>query len=396
MLGTIFPYGDLCPKCGSDWHSVKDETTGDILNILCRTCFTMPKKYAVDGRPFRNRKGNVGRLFRNERKELIYSFQEAKRILESIRHDWDKLGPERFDPSKHSRAGRESYKLAECARETILHKEAQGKRMDHMEIAFRLHINPLLGDIDIREITEDDVEKLQITLMGKVNPKDGEKYDWNTVRSYLRQLRTVMNRYWLKKHVIDHVPAFPDDWSENRDLDRRTLTEAEQKELVAAHPALYWELLETYAALGCRPEEVCGLKKMDLQPDGTINIQRVLNAHGKEVHYTKNRQKRNHPLPLDLHARLSVKEITPGAYLFTKEDGTPFNPNRLSTSFRWYADKAGYEDVDLYSFARHSVATETYRKAVKAGIAAAAERIGNTARIAEIHYIKAGRDNGRQ
>jgi len=382
MRGRVYAYGPPCPKCGKQWDIIKDPVTRDILNILCRECYTCPIRFAVDGRAFKNRKGSVGRLFRDEKGELLYSFYAAKQLLEAIRHDWVKE-EERFDPAKWSRSGRETYKLSECSREWILHLEKRKPpvsrtHIEHMQRFFDKHINPFMGDLDIREITPDDIEKFQADLSEK-------GYKQNTLRTVLGALRTLLKRYCDRKMILNRVPPFPEKWSATPHIERYIVKdESIQRQMWERMPGDTHLLMETLCALGCRPSEVCGLRKKDLMPDGTILIQRSINVYGQETS-VKTGKSRSHRIPESLHNRLSQLPVLPGGYLFTR-DGRPNNPRRLSGEFR--AANRECPQITLYTFSRHSFASRVAREAKEEGIKEAARRIGNTAQIAKLHYVQ--------
>lgn len=388
MKGSVYPYGPPCPKCGGEWSSIRDSVTGDVTNILCMTCFTMPVRFAIDGRAFKNRKGCVGRLFRDERGELFYHFQGAKRVLETVRHAWDKDGPERFDPTKHSRPGRESLKLSECSREWILHLEEKGRQhkrggsrayVKRVELQFRLHILPALGDIDVRELTADDIEKFSLSI--------GKAMEQSSVKSCMQVLMSVLKRYCFRKQVMDKVPPFPEGWSATPHKKRRVINAADQRVLIDRMPEEVRLLLEVQAAIGCRPGEACALKRKDVLDDGRLMIQGSICAISGEWKETKTGAARlTDPLPDELAARLRALPVLPEAFLFTKGDGKPFNPNRLSDRFKDVRG-AEYSDVTLNTFARHSLASMVAREARQDGIKEAARRMGNTVQIAERSYV---------
>lgn len=404
--GSVYPYGPPCPRCGGDWESIKDPVTGDTSNILCKECFTMPVRFAIDGRAFKNRRGNVGRLFRDERGELFYHFQGAKRVLESIRHTWDQEGQERFNPTKYSKLGRESCRLSECAREWILYLAEKGRQGKHggstgyrsgAERAFRLHINPFklddgrtLGDIDIREICADDIEKLSLSMS-----KDMAEV---SVEAALTKLMTLFKRYRDRKNVLVTIPPFPEGWSEVPDTPRRVINGADQRVLIC-RMAKYHEdradrrtiilLLKTQAALGCRPSEACAFKRKDLLDDGRMMIQGAIEACSGDWKETKTGRRRiSDPLPEKLAQELRGLPVLPRGFLFAI-DGKPINPNRLSW---WFGQVRGeaYTDVTLNTFARHSMASTVARSYREEGIREAARVLGNTVSIAKRAYVMEG------
>jgi integrase len=391
MRGSVFAGGKPCPLCGDGgkWDVIRDRA-GDVVNIICKTHFTVPERYGVDGRGFKNRKGDVGRLTRDEKGELLYSFHAAKRLLESIRHDWDKLGSVRFDPTRWSRSGRESYKLSECAREWQLNMRDRGVKdstIAHAEMHFRLHIIPILTDLDIREITEDDIERLQRELLRK------EGLSGNTPKSILQSLSTMLRRYHERKHVLDRMPSFPEKWSALVYSERHEVTVPEQRRLMARLVMAYpkaerrsmLRLQKIYAALGCRPGEAHALKRRDILEDGKVMLQGAIDPRtGKwGQRKTKDIRVTAAPLPEKILAEIRSLPIFPNSFLCTDAAGEPFNQNRTSIRFTEICD---IPTVTYYTYSKHSLGTRTAREAAEDGRNAAARRIGVTRKVLDGHY----------
>ena len=109
----------------------------------------------------------------------------------------------------------------------MLHIKQQGlsrQYIAHVELFFRKYILPKLGELDIREIVGDDIEKLQIELRNMGKSK-------NTVRSCLQILMTLFKRYHARKQVLEKIPPFPEKWSSVPQADRWIVDEATQKQM---------------------------------------------------------------------------------------------------------------------------------------------------------------------
>ena len=406
MRGDIYTWKSCA--CGGVWERIKDPVTKDTLNIICSVCRSAPELFGVDGRSFRNRKGAVGRLTHDKHGSFLYSVHQARRLLEAIRSDWDTLGSSRFDSTKWSTCGRETYKLSECVKEWILYLEEKGRQgkpggskgyRSHVNRFFRLHILPCpigngktLGETDVRELTADDIERLSLDL--------GEKMAQGSVSSGLSYLMTLLKRYRDRKNVLSFIPPFPEGWNENPDIPRRVINVADQRVLICRMLRRFYKgpirrvallLLKTHVALGCRPSEVCALKRKDVLDDDRVMIQGSIDAaDGTWKEMTKNRRRRiSDPLPPELAAALRALRVLPRGFLFEKEDGELFNPNRLTGQFRMVRGPE-YPDVTLNTFSRHTLATMVAREARENGIKEAARRLGNTIPIARKNYVQEG------
>lgn len=387
MKGDIYAWG-AC-RCGGAWNVIRD-ACGKTQNILCEKCSMPPEKWGVDARAFKNRRGCAGRITKDVRGEFIYSVHQAKAILSAIQVDWHDCGPERFDPSRHSTQGRETFKLSECAREWQLNMKDRGLRpitIEKAECNVRLHILPVLGDLDIRSIVEDDIERLQRELRNK-------GLSDNTVNSALRTLNTLLQRYCHRKHVLDHVPAFPEGWSSTAYVERREVTVPEQRSLIArlvmAYPKAdrrrFLLLQKVYTApLGLRPGEAHGLRRMDVLPDGRVKVCGAIDSVTGQYGPRKTKDCRTTPvaLPDGLLAQLRALPVLPGAFLFTKQDGKPWNQNRVSQVFKTICT---LETVTYYTMAKHSTVSRIVRDAVLEGVDRASRVAGITKKVADANY----------
>ncbi len=386
MRGDIFAWG-VC-KCGGKWNRIEHPVTKKALNILCASCGMPPEKFGVDARTFKNRHHPGTRITRVKGGEFIYSIHQATRLLEAMRCKWDEVGPERFDITKFSEAGRAAYKLSECSKEWQLHLEARGRSKSYtksVEKMMRLHILPVRGEFDIREITPADIEDLQLALKKKLSH--------NSVVLCLSILNSLIKRYAYRKSVLDKMIVFPENWSSTESPKWRILTVAEQRHYIAK---MVWNakrrirrnlllLLKTYVHLGCRPGEVCALLRRNILEDGRVQIQGSIEAATGALRPTKTGKERIAPvaLPPSLAKRLRSLPVLPEAYLFQYKGGS-FNPRYLSKLFRSVCE---LPNVSFYSFSKHTLATMEAEEAVREGTRRGAKRVGVSTKIADAHYI---------
>jgi integrase len=396
MKGDLYAWS-VC-KCGGTWNRIEDPVTKKALNYLCATCGMPPEKFGVDARSFRNRRGELKdyRLTRGKDGEYLYSVHQARRLLELLRAKWDEVGRERFDITEFSKRGRENYKLSECARKWQLYveqrvelKERSRSYASGIERKFRLHVIPFLGaDLDIREITPADVERLQTALR--------EKLSRNSATSCLIALNTLLRRYAYREGAMPKPPIFPEEWSTFSHPTWREVTVAEQRSLMAK---MVWAakkrvrrtlllLLKVYTFLGCRPGEACGLKKKHLLEDGKVKIEGSIEAATGALRPTKTGRSRiaPEPLPAGLLAQLRALPVLPEAYLFTR-NGRAINPGWLSRLFRQVNQLEG---VTLYVMAKHSLATRTADEVVRESKRVAARRVGVSDAVLDNHYLIRG------
>ena len=379
---------DVCPVCQGKFTLTFHPATEEKL-LMCESHLTVPQRFFIDGRDFRNRKGNIGRISKDERGERLSSYRAAFRLLEAIRADWDK-DPVRFDPTRWSLSGRGMLKLKECAREWQLRLEQDPEkstsRANTVEWAFREHLLTIpigdrtFGEIDIREIVPDDIEAAQFHLHRKGLSR-------SSIRTVLSVLRTLLIRYRDRKRVLDWVPAFPEGWSSMPSADRWWVDGKVQQAIIARMPERSRLLMGVLCETGMRPGEGEALRKRDILPGRRIHIQRSIDVWRKEGP-PKAGKARYCDINEELYQKLIVLPVIGDGYLFTTKGGMPWTTTILSREFRRAADAAGFPQVTLYTCIRHSLASKIKMEAEKKAIAEASTRLGNTARMAKDHYIQ--------
>lgn len=378
MRGKIFTYGCVCPVCQGDFKPILHPILNDVLDFQCPEHKTRPDKYGVDGRAFKNRKGTVGRIYRNDRRELLRSPYEALRILESIRADWDK-DPQRFEPSKWSTQGKATLKLSECWKENQTRMDQdRGYSYEHRKgfHSSGTYVLPILGGIDIRELVPDDIEKVKLHMEQKGLTRE-------TIKTYLRHFRTLLIRYRDRKGILDRVPMFPERWSQRVDREQYWVDSAYQKEVIGKMDVRTRLLMELLVETGMRPGEGCALKKHNILPDRTLDIRRSINSKRVEGP-TKTKRGRVVPISESLYQKLIALPVVGDSYLFTMPDGGPWNAGNLYYKFRAVCKD---RRIKLYAFIRHSAASREAMEVKRKAIAAGAAKIGDTVEVAEQHYI---------
>jgi len=147
-------------------------------------------------------------------------------------------------------------------------------------------------------------------------------------------------------------------------------------------------IFETLAALGCRPGEICALKKRDLV-GGRVYIQRAFDNAG-HLKETKSNKIQCKMLPPDLYARLGelCRDRLPEAFIFSGQRGAPYRPVYLTQLWKTAARKAEIP-VPLYVGTRHSFATQRWEEIQKAGADKLASEMGHaSAGTTFSHYVR--------
>jgi len=387
MLGSV-QTKETCPVCGSAFTlQILRDTPG----MYCaKGCRTVPHRFFVDGRGFRNSGKSVGKLYRDQSGELLDSYLRAARMLESIRADYDK-DKAKFRPDKWSNAGMRSYKVSECAHAWQLAMESSGKKsqgyLNHAEMFYRLHINPVLGEMNVREVTPSDIESLQTSLKEKL----GEV----TVKNVLSVMMTMFIRLrdrGLKIDgydvFIDRIPAFPEDWSKVEPKKKNWIDEDTQRELLGRMDGWLKLWAKIFYETGMRMGEVCALHRSDVLPDRTVYVQRAIDFVTGGEKPTKTMDTRTVPISEELYQEIAALPIVGDAYLFLSKKGKPYTSGAISTMLRDIYDAAGMPNLRPNCSGRHSMATKRNKEAQESGLVAASAQLGNTPSMAGRAYIQ--------
>lgn len=342
---------EVCPKCAGEFQSVNHPITRDQIDLICPTCRIRPNRYYVDGRSIKDRRGAVGKLYRDRHNNPFDSFLAAKRTLDAIRQEIDE---HRFDSTKWSADRRKEMVLSKVADPWLDHLErnlSKNYALQQRRFLFN-HIIPAMGDVDVRDIRGLDVETLQTKLVEKKVSVDSEKtLSKNTVRNILTTLRTLLR--WLRdKDVILKAPSFPSLSPVPRENVGWIEPETQRAILTHIRPDVHL-LVETMMASGIRPGEAVALKVRDLQ-DGGLKIERSLTQR-REVKGTKTGAVSWQIISEELFARLKEhsRGKLPEAWLFVNAAGRPYHTTQVSWLWRQAAVKAKVE-VCLYVASRHS------------------------------------------
>jgi integrase len=152
--------------------------------------------------------------------------------------------------------------------------------IDLYRMFVRVDIAPVIGDIPLAKLTEEDISNWVTTMTTTLGRKTGRPPAANSVRHKHAFLSGA-----LSKAVPRHIPANPaagrrlprtigDEDSD--DISTRMLSRVEFTTLLAAITEPWRPLVEFLVASGCRWGELAGLKPGDINRDaGTVRIIRA-------------------------------------------------------------------------------------------------------------------------
>lgn len=253
--------------------------------------------------------------------------------------------------------------------------ELRNSTRDSYATQMRVHVLPTLGHRRLRDITPDEINALyrKLELSGRKDGKGG------LAPSSVAYIGVVLKKCLgdgARKAKITRNPAKLADppSRKTRTGHLRTWTGAECRAFLDATAddrlSALWRLA---LSSGLRRGEVVGLHWSDLDLDTRrIAIKRTLVRVGNEVQESRpktDRSRRSVPLPAEAVAALRAWKAQQAAerlalgsgwvdtgLVFTKEDGTPLDPDWVSKRFGKLSARAGLPKIRLHD-TRHTWAT---------------------------------------
>ncbi len=291
----------------------------------------------------------------------LYSKGQADRVLERIRSEIDQG---LFDPQVW---GKDKILLFKNAWVLYCEQSQVGHVRDYQrELVYRKYLESFWKDLSLKEI-----EEVHIAKWWQGMPKD-------LAPSYLRQisvtLRAFFNHFSLTRRKAFRFPAIT--------VPKKAvpwLTKDEQEKVLEFIPGQYEPVVRFIMAYGCRPSEVCNLKKADIdRTKGTITFRDRKNAEDNTL-----------PILPEVYEILSephkMENLT---YVFCTCYGGKISPKALSWIWNrangLASQKYGLKRLPLKNGTRHSLASQLRNRGVSLGDIA--RILGNTEAIVEKSY----------
>ena len=301
---------------------------------------------------------------------------------------------------------------------------------DHIR-KINTYISEYFAKYKLIEVNTKVVEKFITTMRNKTNQNNPEKkLSEQTIGNYLRTLNAIFN-FLVTKEIIDKNPV---NNVTNKPKPKKSKPELNYFRIEDAKYAL--QCLDRFAdirlktfmniifSLGCRREEVCGLRWKDIDFNNkevnfnyaitTFATKNFLNKYkGEDSNRIRTKGlKTDNSYRTNFLSEIAVNqlrnyyqfkiacgiEVQPDDFIFTTyqagrnttiknreafDDKTPADPNKLSEHWRRFKKEYNIKDVDLHRI-RHTVANVLERKGVpKKDIA---KMLGNTERVLEEFY----------
>jgi integrase len=347
---------------------------GEHMDLMCPNCKTRPRSYYVDARAL-----GAGKIWTdNKTGETFRYYEAAYQQLETMRK---KVKDHTFDPNDYIAKKAEEIKV-----KTLSTRWLERIKIDksysycrHSKTEMELHISPVFGETDVRDIRNHHIADFYYHLLGKGLSPKSVKNILATFKTFLNSLDDLVPR--LPKFPVVKVPEKAGGW----------INTQSQCKIVSAIPERHRLIFETLIELWCRPAEVCALKKRDLI-DGEVCIERAFDEKGG-IKERKSGKVLYRGISLQLYNALiqTNKDKLPEAWLFVDEFGKPYSQARLYDLWMAAGKKVGIK-ISLYAGTRRSRASQKRLEMEKEIAGKIAAELGNTKAVAMKHYAKSRKE----
>ncbi|NQT56176.1 MAG: site-specific integrase [Desulfobacteraceae bacterium] len=263
-----------------------------------------------------------------------------------------------FTPEKYTGQKKTVYQISEHAKlwlkeyELMIQTEDISKEYyGHLSRYFRLHINPVLGDIDIRELNEPTIKRFYLSLFEK---DLGKKMVQNVMDAFRKFMKDA-----YEDKVIHEMPRFP-KYKRKKDQKKRKvkwLTEEEQDKVIGYVAKIHKPIVACLMYHGLRQGEGCLLKRQDLNlKRGTLDIDTLKGGPDREILLE----------PVVIELIKTIPATLTHNYLFHYPDRygkrRSYKKSHLWTIIREALDKAGCPHMTPNDACRHSHASQLLRR----------------------------------
>jgi integrase len=261
----------------------------------------------------------------------------------------------------------------------VVHLDQNGKKTDGVERGAKKYIAPLIGALELAELTSETLNKWKADIAAM--PARGRAFDAVARKASANRTMTSL-RAALKLAYENGKVSSDAAWRrlkmfKNANRNREQfLSVAEAQRLINVCDPDFRQMVQAALQTGCRYEELCNLKVSDFDADSaTISIQKSKSGRGRKVFLTDE--------GVELFASLAAgrKRTEP---LIRRDDGLPFGTSQQIRRMRLTCERAGIDPIPFHCL-RHSYASAL----VKAGVPLlyVAQSLGHTSiKMVQEHY----------
>jgi len=281
--------------------------------------------------------------YRNKRGEILEGKVQAwKAAVQMDQEIQDKV----FDPAEWSKA--KPFLLKNAFEVFQKAKQCQEEWRYARGRAYRNHIGPEIGEMDIRELT---------TV--HINQFHGHLIDQGLKEKTIKNILGILHSILTFNRVGDRI-KWPTIQIQRESV--KWLTVEQQEAIIQYLDEVDKPIFRFLQITGCRSSEACALQREDVQwGKGIITVQRSMGLRRRVISHTKTRSIKIVPIAVfgDFASVLKPKEVT--AFIFSK-NGRPYHKQRLQRAWKPANEKAnkehGIQIIHVKNAFRHSMASQ--------------------------------------
>lgn len=150
----------------------------------------------------------------------------------------------------------------------------------------RKHLIPFFGQMDIKQITQTDVQRFVNRKAMEVSPSTGETYSHKTLKHLIDTLKKIMDRAMIAGY-IDRNPVMKIKNNARQAPKRRGSTEAAQGAMIALLPYINDAMVRLWATIslssGMRAQEIAALKWENVDwENGCFCVDEAISWHNNQ------------------------------------------------------------------------------------------------------------------
>jgi len=366
MVGAVRTK-EKCPRCRGPFEGEP---------LRCPSCFTTPKRYFVDfSWPGHGRI----KLYSDQQGYALDSWERANRLLSAIRYEIDQG---KFDPREYIRREFKALRFGNYLQDWLKRQESRNGReeislgyLNFAQLMVRKYLTSLLGEKDIREIREGQIEDFRDALPISLRPK--------TVANIMGLLGKIL-RDAHRRRDIAYLPEMPK--VEVGEPITKWIS-LEEQEAVLAHfsdpvfKAFFLFLMKQ----GVRPSEARALRWDDLDFKKNLVVIRAAMDGKKYRPCTKEKDVRYQPMHPRIKEALKGLPRSISGFVFVNE-GKPLSKKLVINAWNRAAKEARLR-ITCYQGTRHSLASQAINRGVSERIIGAMlghKSVASTRRYAKL------------
>jgi len=336
---------EKCPRCGGPFEGEP---------LRCPSCLTTPKRYFVDfSWPGQGRV----KLYSDQQGYPLDSWERASRLLNAIRYEIDQG---KFDPREYVQREFKALKFSNYLQDWLTRQKSRHERKEislgylkFSQLMVDKYLIPILGDKDIREIREGQIEDFREALPSSLQPK--------TVANIMGLLGKILRDAYHRRKDITYLPDIP-KIEVGEPITKWISLEEQEAVLASLSDPVFKAFFLFLMKQGVRPSEARALRWEDLDLKKGLVVIRAAMDGEKYRPCTKEKDVRYQPMHPKVNEALKGLPRSIGGFVFSN-NGKPFSKKLVINAWN-RAIKEARVRITCYQGTRHSLASQAINRGV--------------------------------